>query len=505
MPYDEFVRLQLAGDETEASSKFKVQGSKSTPQTLNFEPGALNASIATIFCLAGPDMPDVNDQAERRHVLLNEMTATVGAALLGLQLGCAQCHNHKYDPISQADFYRLRAVFEPAVATLKRDVPFNVLANQKDAVPARFWIRGDHKRPGLEVSPAFPRIADVPSATSSALRAQRSALAEWLRRDENPLTSRVMANRIWQHHFGRGICATPSDFGVMGGPVSHPELLDWLAADLRERGWTVKRLHRLIVSSAMYRQISDFRFQISNLETDDSSNLKSEIRNLKSDSLYGHFPRRRLEGEAIRDAMLAASGLLTSERGGPGVMPPLPDELLGTLLKGQWTASRHEADHYRRSVYVFARRNLRYPIFEAFDRPDGNATCPIRNRSTTAPQSLLLFNSEFSLLAARHLAGRILNDQEPKNQRTDEPKHGGAGQIERLYRIALSRQPTASETATLAQFVIQQRDRLAAEGRPREQLSLPANCPDSADPYAAAALVDACLAVLNSNEFIYID
>ena len=134
--------------------------------------------------------------------------------------------------------------------------------------------------------------------------------------------------------------------------------------------------------------------------------------------------------------MLAAAGLLTSERGGPGVMPPLPDELLGTLLKGQWTASKREADHYKRSVYVFARRNLRYPIFEAFDRPDGNATCPIRNRSTTAPQSLLLFNSEFSLLAAQHLAGRILNAEEPKNQRTE-------GQIEQLYLIALSRRPTA--------------------------------------------------------------
>jgi Protein of unknown function (DUF1553) len=252
----------------------------------------------------------------------------------------------------------------------------------------------------------------------------------------------------------------------------------------------------LIVSSAVYRQISDFKLQISNLEAGNDSNLKSEVRNLKSDALYGHFPRRRLEGEAIRDAMLAAAGLLSRERGGPGVMPPLPDELLGTLLKGQWTASKREADHYKRSVYVFARRNLRYPIFEAFDRPDGNATCPIRNRSTTAPQSLLLFNSEFSLLAARHLAGRIM---------TEEPKGQPAGQIERLYRVALSRRPTASETTTLARFVIEQRDRLAAEDRPRDQLALPVNVPNSADPYAAAALVDACLAVLNSNEFIYVD
>ena len=145
MPYDEFVRQQIAGDASEA-----------------------NATVATTFCLAGPDMPDVNDQLERRHVLMNEMTATVGAVFLGLQLGCAQCHNHKYDPISQADFYRLRAVFEPAVATLKRDVPFNVLVTQKDPSPARFWVRGDHRRPGVEVPPAFPRIASPTLARSAS-------------------------------------------------------------------------------------------------------------------------------------------------------------------------------------------------------------------------------------------------------------------------------------------------------------------------------------------------
>src|SRR6059058_3177498 len=158
----------------------------------------------------------------------------------------------------------------------------------------------------------------------------------------------------------------------------------------------------MIVSSATYRQ----EVNASNATGTDHD-------------LYSRYPRRRLEGEAIRDAMLSAAGLLTSERGGPGVMPPLPEELIGTLLKGQWTTSKREADHYKRSIYVFARRNLRLPIFEAFDRPDGNATCPLRNRSTTAPQSLLLFNSEFSLLAARHLAGRVLSAEARKNQMTD--------------------------------------------------------------------------------------
>ena len=486
MPYDEFVTWQVAGE----GSGFRVQGSgdsKSEIRNPEFE-------IPTAFILAGPDMPDINDQAERRHNLLNEATATVGSVLLGLQMGCAQCHDHKYDPISQADFYRLRAVFESAVPPLKRDVPYNVLIEQKDTPVARFWIRGDHRRPGPQVQPGVPRVVEVTRITAGQASSgtPRSEFAEWLFADENPLTARVMANRLWQHHFGRGIFDTPSDVGLINSGPTHPELLDWLAAELRESGWGVKRMHRAMVNSATYRRISDFRFQISDLKAGDSPNLKSEIRNLK------FFPRRRLDGESIRDAMLASAGLLVTDAGGPGVMPPLPPELVGTLLKNQWRESPDEVDHYRRSIYIFARRNLRYPIFEAFDRPDGNASCAVRSRSTTAPQSLLLFNSEFSLLAAEHLAGRILKNQDAKNQ---EP----SGQVEQLYLLALSRRPTEGETARLTKFLAEQRERLAAEGRDRDDLALPPDLPDSADPYAAAALVDACLAIYNANEFLYVD
>jgi hypothetical protein len=474
MPYDEFIRLQLAGDEN-------------------------GASTPTMFCLAGTDMPDINDQLERRHSLMNEMTASVGAVFLGLQFGCAQCHNHKYDPVSQGDFYRLRAIFEPAVPQLKRDVPVASLADHKDVQPARLWVRGDHRRPGVEVAPGLPRIANSAVRTSHS-ELNRTDLAYWLTSSDNPLTARVMANRSWQWHFGRGICTTPSDFGVMGAAPTHPELLDWLASELREGLWSMKRVHRLMVSSSTYRQISDCELQIA--DSSNRGNLQSAISNPKLAHLYAHFPRQRLSGEAIRDSMLVAAGLLSSQRGGAGVMPPLPAELLGTLLKGQWTASKREAEHYKRSVYVFARRNLRYPIFEAFDRPDGNASCPVRGRSTTAPQSLLLFNSEFSLLAARHLAARVLDAEEPKNQRAEGPNEE---MIERLYLTALSRRPTADETAMLDKFLLEQRDRLASEGRPRDQLALPVGYAPQADAYGAAALVDACLAILNSNEFIYVD
>lgn len=464
LPYDQFVRQQLAGDES----------------------GEKGGEIATTFCLAGPDMPDINDQQERRHSLLNEMTATVGSILLGLQLGCAQCHDHKYDPISQGDFYRLRAVFEPSVPLLKRDVPYNTLKVQENIPAARFWIRGDHRRPGIEVPPGFPRIASADGQwrAEGSLGKLRSQLADWLFREDNPLTARVIVNRLWQHHFGRGIVETSSDAGLMGNSPSHEELLDHLASELRDHGWSLKHVHRLILCSATYRQASQGSGEA----------WQHAVAADPSNELYSRYPRRRLEGEILRDALLASAGLLTTERGGPGVMPPLPKELVDTLLKGQWTVSPRQADHYRRSIYLFARRNLRYPLFEAFDRPDANASCPVRSQSTTAPQSLVLFNSEFSLLVARHLAGRVLRDSSDS-----------AGQIELLYLQTLARKPTLKEVATLATFLSQQRERLAREGRPRENLALPTPCFDDADPYTAAAMVDACLAILNANEFLYVD
>lgn len=485
MPYDEFVRQQLAGDE----------GSGEKGQ----------ASVATMFCLSGGDMPDVNDQVERRHNLLNEMTATVGSVFLGLQLGCAQCHNHKYDPLSQADFYRLRAVFESAVPLLKRDAPYNILANQKDPQAARFWVRGDHKRPGLEVSPDFPRICNPSPPLTHSPTPARSALAAWLVSSENPLTARVIANRLWQFHFGRAICASPSDFGIMGAAPTHPELLDHLASELREHGWGMKRLNRLMVTSATYRQGANAEFGVRNGESVQNLAAAAPHSALRTphaevdpeNSLYWAYPRQRLSGEVIRDAMLAAAGLLSSDWQGPSVMPPLPEELLSTLLKGQWSTSKREADHYKRSIYVFARRNLRYPIFEAFDRPDANASCPLRNKSTTAPQSLLLFNSELSLLAARHLAGRILN--------RESAAENLAAQIEQLYLITLSRQPTAAEKPTLERFMADQQQRLAGEARDAKELALPIPASEHTNPYAAAALVDASLAILNASEFLYVD
>ena len=463
LPYDQFIALQVAGDE--------------------LQPDDPQAQIATAFCLAGPDMPDINSQQERLHNVLNELTSTIGSVLLGLQIGCAQCHDHKYDPISQADFYRFRAIFEPAVA-VKRNQSLSLLTETGKPPVSHLMIRGDWRRPGPVVMPAFPRIANpaaiaVAASSPGASSGRRRALARWLAGPANPLTSRVMVNRLWQSHFGHGLSRTPSDFGTIGDPPSHPDLLDWLATEFMARNWSVKQLRRLIVTSATYRQAGH----------DGRAATDPEHVWLAG------FPRRRLSGEALRDAMLAASGSLASARGGPGIMAPLPPELLQTLLKNQWKVAPRQADHYRRSIYLFARRNLRYPIFDAFDRPDGNASCSRRSQSTTAPQSLLLLNSRFSLDAARRLAGVLLQERSQVD----------AACYQALFRRLYSRAATPAEVKVLAAFHRRQTALLESAGRAPSQLALPIPRPAQLGPATAAAFTDICLAAFNANEFLYLD
>ncbi|MEX2559132.1 MAG: DUF1553 domain-containing protein, partial [Pirellulales bacterium] len=458
-------------------------------------PGDESAAVATGFLLAGPDMPDINLQDERRHTVLNEMTSTVGAVLLGLQIGCAQCHDHKYDPLSQADFYRLRAVFE--TADLFKPQPFGrVLAEQHDPPRASYlMVRGDFRRPGPAIEPAFPRVANPwGDHVLASDGGRRVALARWLTRPDHPLTTRVLVNRLWQEHFGRGLVDTSSDFGLMGSPPTHPDLLDWLALELPRQGGSLKRMHKLLLSSATYQQAS----RIDPGASADDPLRQAWQRLWKVDphnELVGRMNRRRLDGEAIRDAMLSSADRLSTRRGGPGVMPPLPQELVTTLLAGHWKQSPDEEDHRRRSIYVFARRNLRYPLFEAFDRPDALASCPRRGRSTTAPQALILFNSEFSLAQSRTLAGFLLSH-------TDGSLEAA---IDLCHRRLLSRAATPSELDSARGFILAGAQRLRDEGRSAEQLALPDPLPAGADVWQAASLVDYCLAMFNTNEFIYVD
>ncbi len=471
LPYDEFVRQQIAGDV--------------------LYPGDASAATATGFGLCGPDMPDINRAEERRHMVLNDISATVGSVFLGLQIGCAECHDHKFDPISQADFYRLRACFEPALQ-FKQPEDDRVLHEPGDAekTSSFLYARGDFRRPTLPLEPGFPRIAnpwdDSPQASSAEPSSPRAALARWLTRPDHPLTTRVIVNRLWQHHFGEGLSSTPSDFGVMGEEPTHPELLDWLASEFSRQGWRLKRMHKLMLSTATYRQVS---YLHPTAEGDQpAATMEAWALGLTSDPsnrLLWHMRRQRLEGEAIRDCMLASSERLSTRAGGLGVMPPLPEELVSTLLKDHWKPSPDEEDHRRRSIYVFARRNLRYPLFEVFDRPDAAASCPRRARATIAPQSLLLLNSEFSMHCATDLAHYIL-------------EHAGSEPsacVELVYRRVLGRAPTDDEQSCAEAFL--------TEGVER-QLSQNGAGTD-AEERVRTALSQLCLALFNLNEFVYVD
>lgn len=445
LPYDEFVRWQIAGDLLASSSS---------------DPHA----IATGFLLSGPDMPDINDQEERRHFVLNEIVSTVGAVFLSTTTNCAQCHDHPNDPLSQADFFRLRAVFEDTIAPHERRQLGSVIrvSSAYTPPPSRIWIRGDFHSPGPEVSPAVPRIAAAANGDASgALPSdqKRAAFAQWLTRDHNAMFLRSIANRLWQFHFSKPLVETPNDFGLHTAIPAELDLLDWLAAELPRQKWSLKAMSRLIVTSTTYRQ--------------SSRSGESDPGN----ALFGRMPRRRLTGEEIRDAMLAAAGVLNPKRGGPGVRFPLPEEITVTLLKNQREFDTDPAENDRRSIYLFARRNLRHPLFDVFDRPDALASCPRRSVSTTAPQALTLLNGSFSHRMARLIADRIRRE-------VSQPESVDAW-ITQASHLILSRDPSTEEVQ-LARAFFESRSPTSAEDR--EQ-----------------ALHDYCLALLNANAFLYVD
>ena len=539
-PYDRFIREQLAGDE--------------------LFPGDPDAQIATAFNLLGPDMVDSADQVQRRRNTLNDMTDTTALALLGLTVGCARCHDHKFEPIAQRDYYRLQAFFtaakfrhdlpvptaaesrahemamaayseqtkavqtqifaleEPQRKTLferklaklspeaqaahgvpkeqrtteqenqvletahlvavaakeigaamkkpDRDRHAVLLAELKpfpkprplpatlalqNGAPAKTHVlhRGDYNQPGDEVRAGFPQVlSGVGAAASELAENVRAPLAHWVASEAHPLTARVMVNRIWQHHFGRGLVGTPSDFGTHGQKPTHPALLDWLAAEFTGRGWSVKAMHRLMLLSATYQQASTV--------------AAAEVVRDPENRLYGRMNRLRIEGEVIRDSLLAISGELNLKVGGPGVFPPIPKELFEGA-KG-WIASTDPRDHTRRSLYIFARRNLRFPFLEVFDAPDNNLSCSARERSTTAPQSLTLLNAEEVLAAAARTAERLT-----------EAAYSPEGRVTLAYRLIIGRPPTAVERRLSVEFL------------------------------ARSPLSELCRGLFNLNAFVYVD
>jgi uncharacterized protein DUF1553/uncharacterized protein DUF1549 len=570
-PYDRFVQEQIAGDE--------------------MWPESAEARVATAFNRHYPDESNARNLFQRRQEILDDITDATGAVFMGLTYGCARCHNHKFDPILQADYYRLQAFFAntaaddhipmlPApqlaeyrqkkavweektseiraqMAALLAPVKKSASTDYFDKYPPEIqamilkpaaerspfesqmaWkakpyldmpddeaarqLKGDAKKnydslkaelakfsdlnpgeppegigmadlgrnapathvlgggaydaPKEEVQPGFltlldPGPARIVAPANVESTGRRTALAKWLTDPENPLTARVMVNRIWHYHFGHGIAGTPSDFGTMGERPTHPELLDWLTAEFIRGGWSVKRMHRLIVTSAVYRQASDFREEAA--KTDPSNRL-----------LWA-FPRQRLESEVIRDSSLAVSGLLNLKTGGPSVFPDLPEGMASP--RGGWKLSSPE-DRNRRSVYIFVKRNARYPMMEAFDMPDTHESCSRREVTTTAPQALTMLNDKVVLEWARSFAARALADRDP---------------VDRAFRLAYSRPPDGWEKDTVQTFFYKQKAVVAERAAKGEKLALPPAVPEGVDPAYAAAFVDFCQMLINSNEFVY--
>jgi len=322
---------------------------------------------------------------------------------------------------------------------------------------------------------AFP-VAIPPGGEGHVSSGRRRALAEWIGSPENPLTARVMTNRIWSWHFGRGLVPTPGNFGKMGMPPSHPELLDWLATEFIQQGWSIKQIHRLIMNSETYRMASSFAHSV-NLEKDPTN------------TRLWRFPLRRLEAEAIRDVILSASGQLNLQAGGEPFFPAIPQSVREGYRQGKWELTKEEPATWRRSAYSYWKRGLKYPMFEVHDQPDLNVTCEKRNVTTVPTQALTLLNNEFVLIQAQHLAERVLREagQSPEEQ------------IQLLSRITLSRKADPTELAGFRSFLQKQRDYHEA----RKQAA--GSGAHSADTVTLLALTDLAHVVLNANEFVYIN
>jgi hypothetical protein len=550
-PYDRFIKEQLAGDEIYR--------------------GNTQALIATGYARAGQEhlvSGNIDPEVSRQEVL-TEIATSVGQTFLGLTVNCARCHNHKFDPILQADYYRLEAVFagakgkEVKIATKEEEAlwkaadkdykdrikpiedelkelqkPFRerlinerlakldaqlqeayrtpedkrtpeqkmlakdakaqieptwdevvaaMPADDKDKrmklrmrlheveltrpdpvstayayvndgdAPQSFVLRmGDPHNRLSPVDPSVPRVLRASYEIPKSSTGRRTALAEWLTAPENPLTARVMVNRIWQFRTGQGIVSTPNDFGVMGDRPSNKELLAWLASEFVQRGWSVKAMDKLIVMSNFYQQSAQPDPKREAIDPDNR--------------LYWRMNRKRMEGEIMRDSILSCSGLLNPKLGGRPVRVPIEPEVYDLIFTeherdGLWPLSPDKTEQYRRSLYLYNKRGIRLPLLSAFDQPDAITSCPVRPVSTHALQALSLFNSSFMQEQSNAFAERLQSECKSGNRTCA---------IDHAWRLALSRPPRPEEMKLARKFL------------------------------SKGSLADMCLALLNRNEFVYV-
>jgi hypothetical protein len=468
MPYDQFIRHQLAGDEVTDRNEATV--------------------IATGFLRLGTWNDEPNDDADYRYERLEDLVHVTSSAFLGLTVKCARCHDHKFDPIPQEDYYRMASAFWPGpIAGRDRELlggpsteelGFENVLGWTDLTatppPLHLLKNGESDKPMQVVTPGTLTFAPVlqamfaPPSAKAKTTTRRRQLAEWIASPLNPLTARIAVNRIWQHHFGDGLVRSPNNFGYKGELPTHPDLLDWLANELIESGWSTKHIHRLILTSRTWQQ-SSLHPEAAKYSELDSTNR-----------LWWHANRRRLDAESLRDSLLAVSGEIDLRVGGEGFKPTISAEALEGFSRREaaYQASPPN-DQRRRSLYSFVSRSLMPPMMTTFDQCETTLPCAQRDVTTVPAQALVMLNNEFVHARSQALARRAANA-------ADNPAH----QIQTVWKFTLGRLPTDWELQLSAQHMKTQAENLQAANMANVQ---------------HLALSSLCHVLLNSNEFLYID
>jgi hypothetical protein len=430
--------------------------------------------------------PGKRTEAQKRQA--SQVIATVGVTETELMAALSPEDRKKTEELTQqvADLEKSKPAALPSAMAITDASP----------TPANsyFLHRGSTMSKGSAMEPGPPLVLTSSGrdlvfpkpAPQTKTSGRRLALAQWLASDANPLTARVMVNRIWQHHFGKGIVETPNDFGRMGAAPSHPELLDWLATEFVRQGWSAKAMHRLILTTSTYQQASNVISVI---------NQKADPQN----QLLWKMPLQRLEGEIIRDSILAVSGTLDLKAGGPGIYPEVDPGLIEgspqenvRFLYQRWPVTTDGPGLWRRSIYVTQTRTVTAPLMDLFDPPDVVSSCPKRNTTTVAPQALQLLNNKFVVGQSERFADRLRREVGKDVEQ----------QIVRAFRLSFGRSPSAKELAVAQGFLKKQAAyHQGLVVKLQEQGVDPAEIPGP----DKAALIDLCHSLLNTNEFVYVN
>ena len=488
MGFNQFTIEQIAGDLLPNPSKKQIAATAFHRNTLISQEGG-------------------SDPEQFRVEATMDRVNTTGAVWLGLSLGCAQCHDHKFDPISQKEYYQMYAFYNsaedknntgPTIPIIEGELidsvknndnkkaNLMVMRDRRDPRETYLLSRGDFTNPDKDSGQLSPNYISAITINDEkeGKKKTRLDLARWLVDPKNPLTPRVTVNRIWMRYFGKGIVETEEDFGTTGSLPSHPQLLDALSSYFIKSGWSMKKLHKLIVTSKTYRQSS--KVTPVSIKTDPANRLLSRQ------------SRIRLDAEIIRDAALSASGLLSKKIGGPGIRPPQPRGIYAfTQNKKNWNTTTGE-DRYRRGMYIVFFRSAPYPLFGTFDVPDFQTSCTRRPRSNTPLQALNIANDPAFIEFSQGLASRVIKSVPGNAVQTLDQR------IKLAFELALSRRPNEKEFSTLKNYALSFERNLANNNEEDMVNSFINESQDrsSISRRDRAALVAISRAIINTDNFI---